>query len=181
MTYGKLRGGDVLIAVNNKIFLWIINRGWTRLNKIYLNKIKIVLDWVYIPPDATIDLYSNHGEVLEPIFFPFLDHHFLITGVFNLNSFDWTIVRKNIISLLVCYLIVMSVSKIWNNLHCIQNHLDHTQDYLFLSSDAELIFIVHSSESLTQIIDYEHPLLELYTQLTDFFRNSNKFSLAFNF
>lgn len=52
---------------------------------------KIILDSVYIPRNASIEVYSKHYEVIGSIYFKFFSHYFVIVYDFNLNSYDWSV------------------------------------------------------------------------------------------
>lgn len=50
--------------------------------KFILINIKI-LGCVYIPPNATTKMYTNHCDIIESLFFSCSDHYFIITGDLN--------------------------------------------------------------------------------------------------
>lgn len=56
--------------------------------KITVNNIKIILVCVYISPDASSDMYSNHCGSIDSIYFKFPEHNFVIADDFNLNTFN---------------------------------------------------------------------------------------------
>lgn len=188
MTFGKMRGGGVLIAVNKNICCELLHVPFiTGIEQIFLkitvNKIKKVLGCVYIPPDTTTEMYSEHCNVIESIFFNNPDNCFVITGDFNLNRFDWSIdpsIQSNASGniLFNSYINLLNLKQC----NCIKNSLDRTLDCIFLSSVIELTSIVHSSESLVPMIDDYHPPLEFYKKFADFsLHNSYALPLVYNF
>lgn len=70
MTYGKSRGGGVLnIAVNKKICCEILLVTVVIHFKRTVNYVKIVSACVYIPPDASFEMYPNHCDaVVESLY-----------------------------------------------------------------------------------------------------------------
>lgn len=55
------------------------------------NDINLIIGCVYFPPTSDIDMYAKHCDILESLALRFTDSYFLITGDFNLNSFDWKV------------------------------------------------------------------------------------------
>lgn len=128
-------------------------------------------------------MYSKHCDVIESIFFNNPDYHFIITGDFNLNSFDWSI-EPSLQGNVPGNVLFNSFVNLLNlkQCNCIKNSLGRTLDCIFLSSEVELTSIVHSSESVVPIIDDHHPPLELYIKFTDSsLHNSYEFPLVYNF
>jgi len=96
LNYGMSGGGGVLIAVNNKIICHLLNIpvsvGFEQIFlKLTISNIKIILGCIYLPPNATVEMYSNHCDVIVSLFYNFSDHYFIITGDLNLNNFDWSV------------------------------------------------------------------------------------------
>lgn len=69
-------------------------------------------------------MYSNHCDTIKSIFYDFPDHYYIITGDFNLNSFDWS-VDPNIQQhtsgnmLFNCYIIFLN----FRQMNSTQNHI----------------------------------------------------------
>jgi hypothetical protein len=59
--------------------------------KFTVNNIKIIISCVYIPSNASFDLYSNHCDIIESIHFKFSEHYFVIVSDFNLSNFNWSV------------------------------------------------------------------------------------------
>lgn len=92
----KLEGGGVLIAINKKIScelltVLVVVEIEQLLLKITFNNIKIILGCVYIIPDVSFNMYSNHCDAIGSIYFKFPGYNFIIAGDFNLNTFDWSV------------------------------------------------------------------------------------------
>lgn len=51
----------------------------------------MILGCVYIPPGTSSDVYANHCNTVESIYFKSPEYNFVITGDFNLNTFDWSV------------------------------------------------------------------------------------------
>jgi len=93
LSYGKKRGGGVLLSINKIISCDVLNVSSVSgieqvFLKLILNNIKIILGCIYIPPDSSCDVYSKHCEVIESIYLMYPDYNYVITGDFNLNQFD---------------------------------------------------------------------------------------------
>lgn len=78
LSYGKKRGGGVLIAMNKIISCDELNVSSVLgieqvFLKLILNNIKIILGCIYIPPNNSYDVYSKHCEVIESIYLMYPD------------------------------------------------------------------------------------------------------------
>lgn len=91
LSFGKTRGGGVLIAIKKKIScelltVPIVDEIEQLFLKITFNNIKMILGCVYIPPGTSSNVYSNHCNTVESIYFKFPEYNFVITGVFIMPS-----------------------------------------------------------------------------------------------
>ncbi|KAL4126168.1 hypothetical protein QTP88_010394 [Uroleucon formosanum] len=120
------------------------------------------LGCVYIPPGASSDIYSNHCDIVESIFFRFPEHYFVIVGDFNLSSFDWS-VDPNSQNHRSGGIIFNSYINFLNLEQCniIKNCDGRTLDCLMLSKNAELISNCYSVDSLVHTIDKYHSPLDV--------------------
>lgn len=165
LSFGKTTGGGVLIAIKKKV-------SWELLTvpivaeieqiflKITFNNIKMILGCVYIPPDTSSDVYSHHCNTVESIYFKFPEYNFVITGDFNLNTFDWSVYpnSQNHKSGNILYNTYINFLKL-KQCNSIINCIGRTLDCIMLSDQAELTSI-YLSDSLVPSIDKYHPPIE---------------------
>jgi len=184
----KTRGGGVLIAINKNIICELLTvPSVVGIEQIFLkltvNNIKIIKGCVYIPPDASTDMYSNHCDIIESIHFKFPEHYFVIVGDFNLSNFDWS-VDPNTQNHSSGGIIFNSYINFLNLKQCniIKNCLGRTLDCLMLSANAELTSISQSVDSLVHTIDKYHPPLDFVIKFKySSVRDSYESPYIFNF
>jgi hypothetical protein len=128
--------------------------------KITFNNIKKILGCVYIPLGTSSDVYSNHCNTVESIFFNFPEYNFVITGDFNLNTFDWSVDpnSQNHRSSNILYNTYINLLNLKQS-NSIKNCIGRTLDCIMLSDQAELTSI-YLSDSLVPSIDKYHPPIE---------------------
>lgn len=175
LNLGKSRGGGVLIVVNKNIICELLTvPSVVGIEQIFLNltvnNIKIIIGCVYIPPGASSDIYSNHCDIVESIFFRFPERYFLIVGDFNLSSFDWS-VDPNSQNHRSGGIIFNSYINFLNLEQCniIKNCDGRILDCLMLSKNAELISNCYLVDSLVHTIDKYHLPLDVVIK----FKNSS--------
>lgn len=132
--------------------------------KLTVKNIKIIICCVYIPPDSSCDIYSDHWDTIESIYFKFPEHYFVIVGDFNLRSFYWSVDPNNQNHrsggiLFNSYINFLNLKQCNN----IKNCVGRTLDCLMLSKNADLTSTSYSVNSLVNTIDKYHPPLDLVT------------------
>jgi hypothetical protein len=155
----KLRGGGVLIAVNNKLFSTSINIDNNILElvlvsvKINVNT-KIIIGSVYFPPNSSINLYSSFFDIIENIILLFPNDKLWLFGDFNLpnlstyNSCDFSSKETMFLEKLS----LLNLSQINPILNCNNNTLD-----LILSNSLSSL-ITLNPDFLVPIDKYHPPL-----------------------
>lgn len=185
---GKKRGGGVLVAVHNKIQCEMLRVPMVPdieqiFIKIKINNINIILGCIYIPPNATNDMYSSDCEVVETIYANFPDFNFVMVGYFNLSNFDWSTdpasqnhISGNIIFNSNIHFLNLKQK---NN---VKNKNDRTLDCIMINDNIEVISLNHSLESLVPKVDYHHPPLDIFLKFTNTkFNSTSECPIIYNF
>lgn len=88
------RGGGILLAIKNTFDYKLSNHISIipNIDQVFVllnyNNINLLLACVYIPPNAHLDIYRKHCEIVENLVINYSIDNILILGDFNLNEFS---------------------------------------------------------------------------------------------
>lgn len=184
-TSSRLSGGGVLIAIKRKYKSQEIVLNINSVEEIFIEVLignsKLVIGGVYLPPNLSIDNYTDHTSTVEYI----LENcdgncKLLLVGDYNLPNITWTQANEDCLGLIPCgnnsdksEQIIDSFSYLnLNQFNNVPNHLNRNLDLVFSNFP---VSVMHSPDVLV-IEDRHHPALDIEFNLA-----LNNESLASNF
>ena len=93
-TSKKQRGGGVLVATKKIFNAKVVRINCQSIEQVFvrltINKTRLILGCVYIPPSSDRPLYELHCETVEWLLAGFPDHYIILAGDYNLPDARWS-------------------------------------------------------------------------------------------